>query len=73
MGYILLAIHRAAGPQLEFAIADIPEVQSGVRCPTGEAIITPYAVLDIFVTSTWTPIPSLHIAFYWLRITKIAC
>ncbi|KAG8644828.1 macro domain-containing protein XCC3184 isoform X2 [Manihot esculenta] len=36
-----LAIHRAAGPQLEFAIADIPEVQSGVRCPTGEAIITP--------------------------------
>ncbi|KAG2434803.1 hypothetical protein HXX76_007688 [Chlamydomonas incerta] len=35
------AIHRAAGPQLVRACAEVPEVSPGVRCPTGEARITP--------------------------------
>lgn len=35
------AIHRAAGPALLEACSAIPEVQPGVRCPTGEARITP--------------------------------
>ena len=35
------AIHRAAGPQLRRACWEVPEVQRGVRCPTGEARITP--------------------------------
>lgn len=36
------AIHRAAGPELKEACAKVPEVRPGVRCPTGEARITPY-------------------------------
>jgi len=35
------AIHRAAGPKLREACAAVPEVRPGVRCPTGEARITP--------------------------------
>jgi O-acetyl-ADP-ribose deacetylase len=35
------AIHRAAGPELLRACLAIPEVSAGVRCPTGEARITP--------------------------------
>ncbi|GFR50331.1 hypothetical protein Agub_g12539 [Astrephomene gubernaculifera] len=35
------AIHRAAGPQLVRACAQVPEVEPNVRCPTGEARITP--------------------------------
>ena len=35
------AIHRAAGPALVEACRAVPEVRSGVRCPTGEARITP--------------------------------
>ena len=35
------AIHRAAGPELLAACRLIPEVRSGVRCPTGEARLTP--------------------------------
>jgi O-acetyl-ADP-ribose deacetylase (regulator of RNase III) len=35
------AIHRAAGPRLLEACRAIPEVRAGVRCPTGEARITP--------------------------------
>ncbi|URD88219.1 hypothetical protein MUK42_28483 [Musa troglodytarum] len=35
------AIHRAAGPELLEACRKVPEVQPGVRCPTGEARITP--------------------------------
>jgi len=34
------AIHRAAGPRLLQACRAIPEVEPGVRCPTGEARIT---------------------------------
>jgi O-acetyl-ADP-ribose deacetylase (regulator of RNase III) len=35
------AIHRAAGPELLEACRALPEVRPGVRCPTGEARITP--------------------------------
>lgn len=35
------AIHRAAGPELLEACRAVAEVQPGVRCPTGEARITP--------------------------------
>jgi O-acetyl-ADP-ribose deacetylase (regulator of RNase III) len=35
------AIHRAAGPRLLETCRAIPEVSAGVRCPTGEARITP--------------------------------
>ncbi|XP_061995956.1 uncharacterized protein LOC133713953 [Rosa rugosa] len=35
------AIHRAAGPDLLQACYGVPEVRPGVRCPTGEARITP--------------------------------
>lgn len=35
------AIHRAAGPELLAACREVPEVRPGVRCPTGEARITP--------------------------------
>ena len=35
------AIHRAAGPELLSACRAVPEVRPGVRCPTGEARVTP--------------------------------
>jgi O-acetyl-ADP-ribose deacetylase (regulator of RNase III) len=35
------AIHRAAGSRLVEACRAIPEVTPGVRCPTGEARLTP--------------------------------
>src|SRR6188508_1433869 len=35
------AIHRAAGPELLTACRRVPEVSPGVRCPTGEARLTP--------------------------------
>ncbi|KAL3524055.1 hypothetical protein ACH5RR_016889 [Cinchona calisaya] len=35
------AIHRAAGPELRDACYEVPEVRPGIRCPTGEARITP--------------------------------
>lgn len=35
------AIHAAAGPELREACEQVPEVRPGVRCPTGEARITP--------------------------------
>lgn len=34
------AIHRAAGPDLREACRSVPEVEPGVRCPTGQARIT---------------------------------
>ncbi|CAN1317529.1 Macro domain-containing protein XCC3184 [Linum perenne] len=36
-----LAIHRAAGPELFEVCFKVHEVSSGIRCPTGEARITP--------------------------------
>jgi O-acetyl-ADP-ribose deacetylase (regulator of RNase III) len=35
------AIHAAAGPELVAACREVPEVRPDVRCPTGEARITP--------------------------------
>src|SRR5574338_1150620 len=35
------AIHRAAGPRLLDACRAMPEVRPGVRCPAGQARITP--------------------------------
>lgn len=35
------AIHRAAGPALLGACRQLPEVAPGVRCPTGDARLTP--------------------------------
>ena len=35
------AIHRAAGPELLEACRAVPELRPGVRCPAGEARITP--------------------------------
>jgi O-acetyl-ADP-ribose deacetylase (regulator of RNase III) len=35
------AIHAAAGPELLEACRAVPEVRPGVRCPTGEARVTP--------------------------------
>lgn len=35
------AIHAAAGPQLVEACRALPEARPGVRCPTGEARLTP--------------------------------
>lgn len=39
------AIHRAAGPELYQECLKVTEVRPGVRCPTGEARITPGAKL----------------------------
>lgn len=53
------AIHRAAGPELLRACRAIPEVRRGVRCPTGEARITPgFALAARFVIHTVGPVYS---------------
>ena len=51
------AIHRAAGRELYEACLKVPEVRPGVRCPTGEARITPGFCLPAkFVIHTVGPI-----------------
>lgn len=51
------AIHRAAGPALLAACRALPEVRRGVRCPTGEARITPGFLLPArFVIHTAGPV-----------------
>src|SRR6185312_239685 len=51
------AIHRAAGPRLLEACRAIREVRRGVRCPTGEARITPGFDLSArFVIHTVGPV-----------------
>ena len=51
------AIHRAAGPGLLEACRAIPEMNAGVRCPTGEARITPAFDLPTrFVIHTVGPV-----------------
>ena len=51
------AIHRAAGPELYEACLKVPEVRPGVRCPTGEARITPGIKLPAkFVIHTVGPV-----------------
>jgi O-acetyl-ADP-ribose deacetylase (regulator of RNase III) len=51
------AIHRAAGPKLLEACRQVPEVSPGVRCPTGQARITPGFDLSArFVIHTVGPV-----------------
>jgi len=51
------AIHRAAGPELLAACKRIPLVGPGVRCPTGEARITPgFGLAAAYVIHTVGPI-----------------
>ena len=51
------AIHRAAGPELYKACFKVPEVRPGVRCPTGEARITPgFRLPAKFVIHTVGPV-----------------
>jgi O-acetyl-ADP-ribose deacetylase (regulator of RNase III) len=51
------AIHRAAGPSLLEACRALPEASPGVRCPTGEARITPgFALPACYVIHTVGPI-----------------
>ena len=51
------AIHRAAGPQLLAACRELPELRPGVRCPTGEARITPgYQLMARYVIHTVGPV-----------------
>lgn len=51
------AIHRAAGPELLAACRAFPEVAPGVRCPTGDARITPgYRLPARFVIHTVGPV-----------------
>jgi O-acetyl-ADP-ribose deacetylase (regulator of RNase III) len=51
------AIHRAAGPELLQACRAVPEVRPGVRCPTGEARLTPgFRLPARFVIHTVGPV-----------------
>ena len=51
------AIHDAAGPELYEACLKVPEVRLGVRCPTGEARITPgFRLPAKFVIHTVGPV-----------------
>ncbi|MEO8803843.1 MAG: O-acetyl-ADP-ribose deacetylase [Rudaea sp.] len=51
------AIHRAAGPQLLSACRALPQVRPNVRCPTGQARITPGFDLTVrFVIHTVGPV-----------------
>jgi O-acetyl-ADP-ribose deacetylase (regulator of RNase III) len=51
------AIHRAAGPALLQTCRALPEIAPGVRCPTGEARITPgFALPARWVIHTVGPI-----------------
>jgi O-acetyl-ADP-ribose deacetylase (regulator of RNase III) len=51
------AIHAAAGPELLRACREIAEIRPGVRCPTGEARITPaFALPAKWVVHTVGPI-----------------
>lgn len=51
------AIHRAAGRELYEACLDVPEIRPGIRCPTGEARITPgFRLSAKFVIHTVGPV-----------------
>jgi O-acetyl-ADP-ribose deacetylase (regulator of RNase III) len=51
------AIHRAAGPQLLAACRVLPQARPNMRCPTGEARITPgFRLLARFVIHTVGPV-----------------
>lgn len=56
-GGIDAAIHRAAGPELLAACGALPQSAPGVRCPTGEARITPgFALPARYVIHTVGPV-----------------
>ncbi|MGY3039958.1 O-acetyl-ADP-ribose deacetylase (regulator of RNase III) [Rhodanobacter sp. TND4EL1] len=56
-GGIDAAIHRAAGPELLAACRALPQSAPGVRCPTGEARITPgFALPARYVIHTVGPV-----------------
>jgi O-acetyl-ADP-ribose deacetylase (regulator of RNase III) len=51
------AIHAAAGPELLEACRAVPQVRPGIRCPTGEARITPgFRLQARFVVHTVGPV-----------------
>jgi O-acetyl-ADP-ribose deacetylase len=51
------AIHRAAGPELLAACRALPQVRPNVRCPTGDARITPgFRLAAKFVIHTVGPV-----------------
>jgi O-acetyl-ADP-ribose deacetylase len=51
------AIHRAAGPSLLTACRALPQTRPGVRCPTGEARLTPgFSLPARFVIHTVGPV-----------------
>lgn len=51
------AIHAAAGPELLAACRALPQLSPGVRCPTGEARLTPGFLLPArFVIHTVGPV-----------------
>jgi O-acetyl-ADP-ribose deacetylase len=51
------AIHRAAGPSLLAACRALPQTRPGVRCPTGEARLTPgFSLPARFVIHTVGPV-----------------
>ena len=53
------AIHRAAGPELRAACEQVSETRPGVRCPTGEARLTPgFRLPARFVVHTVGPVYS---------------
>jgi len=55
------AIHREAGKALVEACRQVPEVRAGVRCPTGEARITPgFGLPSRHVIHTVGPVYSQH-------------
>ncbi|KAK1321952.1 hypothetical protein QJS10_CPA03g00956 [Acorus calamus] len=55
------AIHRVAGPELHAACLKVPEVLPGVRCPTGQARITPAFKLPVaYVIHTVGPVYDVH-------------
>lgn len=55
------AIHRAAGPELRAACEAVPEVSRGVRCPTGQARITPgFRLPARYVIHTVGPVYDSH-------------
>lgn len=69
------AIHRAAGPELVDACRRVPEVRKGVRCPTGEARITPgFRLPARFVIHTAGPVyDSPERSAPLLRACHLAC
>ncbi|KDO44102.1 hypothetical protein CISIN_1g029637mg [Citrus sinensis] len=60
-GFTAAAIHEAAGPDLQKACYQIPEAQPRVRCPPGEARITPGFKLPVsHVIHTVGPVFNFH-------------